>query len=192
MNPRKAYIVAMTFQLNCIGIKYGIPNATNPFQESTRSPAVLLFLVALFPHVIANMLDKNKKTTIITLHVSGLVGCEALLHIFLGSFYWYCIINLFLLLLILFLGFFDYVIDLLLRLFSYASRVLQSLFNCTTTAAPSDGFSMPDMMETHPNSLFDYASHLLDRLFNRITNAAPSNDRPMMPNMDPHLQPLPV
>ncbi|KAL2332908.1 hypothetical protein Fmac_014121 [Flemingia macrophylla] len=165
MNPLKAYIVVMTFQLTFIGIKYGVSNTTNPFQQSTPSPAVSLFLAALFPHVIASMLDMTNKTIIITFHVSGVVGCEALLHIFLCNFFWYCITNLFLLLLVLSFCFFDYISHMLLRLFNYASHLR--------------------------HSLLDYVSHLLDRLFNRITTAAPSNARPM-PNMEPHPHPAPV
>ncbi|KAL2332906.1 hypothetical protein Fmac_014119 [Flemingia macrophylla] len=142
MNPLKAYIVVMTFELTCVGIKYGISNTTNPFQQSTPtpSPTVLLFLAALFPHVIASMLDMTNKTTIITFHVSGVVGCEALLHIFLGNFFWYCIGNLFLLLLILSFCFFDYV-----------SHLLGCLFNRITNAAPSNALPMPNMEPHRPH-----------------------------------------
>ncbi|KAL2332909.1 hypothetical protein Fmac_014122 [Flemingia macrophylla] len=138
MNP-KGYIVAMTFEVTFIGFKNGASNIIHPFEQPTPSPAVLLFLVALFPHVIATMLDMGRRATIVTFHVSGVVGCEALLHICLDNSFWYCIINLVFLLLIV--SFY---------LFHYAKHVLLRLFDRITTAVPSDALPMLNM-EPHPH-----------------------------------------
>ncbi|KAG5138575.1 hypothetical protein JHK82_023306 [Glycine max] len=71
------YFVLIVLELTCIGIKYGVSN-TNPFQQLT---------------------DMSLPSTNIAFHVSGVVGCEALLWILLNEFLWYSIINLLLLLL---------------------------------------------------------------------------------------------
>ncbi|KAG5002174.1 hypothetical protein JHK87_023246 [Glycine soja] len=90
------YFVLIVLELTCIGIKYGVSN-TNPFQQ--LSPIILLFLLAIFSHVLAFIADMSLPSTNIAFHVSGVVGCEALLWILLNEFLWYSIINLLLLLL---------------------------------------------------------------------------------------------
>ncbi|AES70744.1 hypothetical protein MtrunA17_Chr3g0103561 [Medicago truncatula] len=94
MKMHKAYTILMTLELASIGIKYQGLN-TNPFQQS--SSLMLLFLTALFCHVVATIADMSSPTTMIIFHFSGLVGCETLLWILLPEFWKCCIINLFLL-----------------------------------------------------------------------------------------------
>ncbi|KAL3007324.1 hypothetical protein AAZX31_08G326900 [Glycine max] len=96
MNRHEPYFVLIVLELTCIGIKYGVSN-TNPFQQ--LSPIILLFLLAIFSHVLAFIADMSLPSTNIAFHVSGVVGCEALLWILLNEFLWYSIINLLLLLL---------------------------------------------------------------------------------------------
>ncbi|QCD78070.1 hypothetical protein DEO72_LG1g1699 [Vigna unguiculata] len=71
---KAAYRVLITFQLTCIGIKYGV-SKTNPFQDSTLS----LLVTAVFSHVIASAADMNKPNTIITFYLSGIVASETLI-----------------------------------------------------------------------------------------------------------------
>nr|KYP76250.1 hypothetical protein KK1_020483 [Cajanus cajan] len=108
MNRHKVYFVLMALELTCIGIKYGVSDH-NPFQQI--SPTMLLFILALFSHVLALTADMSMPTNIITFHVSGVVGCEALLWILLAQFLWYYIINLLLLLLASFC-FFNYIVHI--------------------------------------------------------------------------------
>ncbi|KAL9314191.1 hypothetical protein ACSQ67_019643 [Phaseolus vulgaris] len=91
----KTYTILMALELSSIGIKYEGSN-TNPFQHST--PIVLLFLTATCCHVLASTAETSWPTIFI-FHVSGVVGCEALLWILIvPEFFWWYIINLLLLL----------------------------------------------------------------------------------------------
>ncbi|CAJ1960277.1 unnamed protein product [Sphenostylis stenocarpa] len=105
MKKHKAYAVLMALELASIEIKYGISSNTNPFQQ--LSPTTLLFVVAIFCHALAAIADTRFATTLITFHVSGVVGCETLLWVFLDEFLRYYIINALLLLVALFC-FFNY------------------------------------------------------------------------------------
>jgi len=92
----KAYTILMGLELTLIGIKYEGSN-TNPFQHST--PILLLFLTATCSHLLAST-AQTTCPTIFIFHVSGVVGCEALLWILISpEFIWWYIINLLLLLL---------------------------------------------------------------------------------------------
>jgi len=92
----KAYAIIMGLMLTSIGIKYGGSN-TNPFQHST--PILLLFLTAACSHLLAST-AQTTCPTIFIFHVSGAVGCEALVWILIApQFLWCYVINLFLLLL---------------------------------------------------------------------------------------------
>ncbi|KAL2332893.1 hypothetical protein Fmac_014106 [Flemingia macrophylla] len=114
MNSHKVYFTLMGIEFTIIGIKYGGSATTNPFQQSTPSPTVLLILTALFSHVLASAGDMLDNNTLITFHVSGIVGCETLLWIILSDqFLWYFIINL-LFLLIASFCFFNYDVTKLL------------------------------------------------------------------------------
>ncbi|XP_029126881.1 uncharacterized protein LOC109795459 isoform X2 [Cajanus cajan] len=138
MNMHKAYLVVMTLELACIGIKYGGGvSETNPFQPSTPTPTVMLFLTAMFSHVLASTADITNQTIIITFHVSGIIGCEALLQILLVHFLWYSIINLILLLLAS------------LCFFNYITHLLTCFFNCIT---PSNADPMPNMELKQPQA----------------------------------------
>nr|KYP76205.1 hypothetical protein KK1_020438 [Cajanus cajan] len=138
MNMRKAYLVLMGFELTCIGIKYGcggVSHTTNPFQPSTPtpSPTLLLFLTAIFSHVLASMAHITNQATIITFHVSGIIGCETLLWVLLVHLLWYSIINPLFLLLASFC------------FFNYATHLLVCFLNCITGAAPPNADLMPNM-----------------------------------------------
>ncbi|QCE13898.1 hypothetical protein DEO72_LG11g896 [Vigna unguiculata] len=92
----KAYTILMALELTSISIKYGGSN-TNPFQHST--PILLLFLTVTCSHLLAST-AQTTLPTIFIFHVSGAVGCEALLWILIApEFLWCYVINLFLLLL---------------------------------------------------------------------------------------------
>ncbi|WVZ14648.1 hypothetical protein V8G54_012214 [Vigna mungo] len=85
----------MALELTSIGIKY-VGSNTNPFQHST--PTVLLFLTAICSHLLVSTTQTTCPTNFI-FNVSGVVGCEALLWILIApEFLWWCIINIFLLL----------------------------------------------------------------------------------------------
>jgi energy-coupling factor transporter transmembrane protein EcfT len=91
----KSYTILMSLELASIGIKYQGLN-TNPFQQS--SPTILLFLTALFCHVVSSTADSTLPITMVIFHISGVVGCETLLWILLLEFWNWYIINLFLVL----------------------------------------------------------------------------------------------
>jgi len=103
MKKHKAYAVLMGLELASIEIKYGISSTANPFQQ--LSPTTFIFLVAIFCHALASIADSSFPATIITFHVSGVVGCETLLWLFLAEFLRYYIINAILLLLAFFFFF---------------------------------------------------------------------------------------
>ncbi|QCD78064.1 hypothetical protein DEO72_LG1g1693 [Vigna unguiculata] len=104
MRKHKAYAVLMALELASIEIKYGISSDSNPFQQ--LSPTTLIFVVAIFCHALASIADSSF-SAIITFHVSGVVGCETLLWLFLSEFLRYYIINA-ILLLVAFFCFFNY------------------------------------------------------------------------------------
>ncbi|QCE13897.1 hypothetical protein DEO72_LG11g895 [Vigna unguiculata] len=82
----KAYTILMGLELTLIGIKYEGSN-TNPFQHST--PILLLFLTATCSHLLAST-AQTTCPTIFIFHVSGVVGCEALLWILISpEFIWW-------------------------------------------------------------------------------------------------------
>nr|KYP76215.1 hypothetical protein KK1_020448 [Cajanus cajan] len=156
MNMHKAYLVLMTLELACIAIKYGgegVSHTTNPFQPSTtQSPTLLLFLTAIFSHVLASIADMTNQATIITFHVSGIIGCETLLWVLLVHFLWYSIIN-FLFLLLASFYFFNHVSHLLKCFFNCITHLLKCFFNCIThlltcffnCITPSNADLMPNM-----------------------------------------------
>ncbi|KAL2332900.1 hypothetical protein Fmac_014113 [Flemingia macrophylla] len=138
MNGHKAYLILMASELTIIGIKYGNGTA-NPFQQSTPSPTLLLLLTALFSHVLASTGDVKDKNTIITCHVSGVVGCETLLWIILSDqFSWYSILNL-LFLVIASFCFFNYIT----RLFQLACSF--KFNNSVAPATPSNAHQVPNI-----------------------------------------------
>ncbi|KAL2332897.1 hypothetical protein Fmac_014110 [Flemingia macrophylla] len=104
----KAYFVLIALLLASIGIKYGVWNS-NPFQQTT--PTKLLFVTAMFCHVLASNADMKMPTIIITFHVSGTVACQTLLWIFLAELVWFCVINM-LLLMVVWLCYFDYIANI--------------------------------------------------------------------------------
>ncbi|KAL2956127.1 hypothetical protein AAZX31_18G068300 [Glycine max] len=122
MKIHKAYLVLVALELTCIGIKYGVSNTNNPFQQSS----LLLFLTAIFSHVLASSADMTKQIIIITFHMSGITGCETLLWILINDFMCYCMVNLLLLLLAKFV-FFNHVAQLLVYFFKYISQLLLHL-----------------------------------------------------------------
>ncbi|KAG5002152.1 hypothetical protein JHK87_023224 [Glycine soja] len=126
MNKSKAYFVLIAMLLSSNGIMYQVSNS-NPFQQST--PTKLLFVTAIFCHVLASKADMSLLTTIITFHVSGIIASQTLLWILLAQLLWYCIINL-LLLLVAWFCFFGYI----------ANNITQLLHS-----APSHAHQMPNM-----------------------------------------------
>ncbi|RDY08654.1 hypothetical protein CR513_07092, partial [Mucuna pruriens] len=121
MNKDKVYFVLIALELTCIGIKYGV-SVTNPFQQ--LSATILLFLTAMFSHVLAFTADMSVPTITKTFHVSGVVACETLLWILLSHFLWYSIINLLLLLLASFC-FFNYILNITQLLCTTISKAHQ-------------------------------------------------------------------
>ncbi|KAL2332894.1 hypothetical protein Fmac_014107 [Flemingia macrophylla] len=139
MNSHIVYFTLMGIELTIIGIKYGGSGTTNPFQQSTPSPTVLLVLTALFSHVLASAGDMLDNNTIITFHVSGIVGCETLLWIILSDqFLWYFIIINLLFLLIASFCFFNYVTRL---------QLAPSFNNSTAPATPANAPQVPNIQQ---------------------------------------------
>ncbi|RZB51010.1 hypothetical protein D0Y65_047741 [Glycine soja] len=120
MKIQKAYLVLIALELTCIGIKYGVSNTNNPFQQSRF---LMLFLTAIFSHVLASTADMTKQIIIITFHMSGITGCETLLWILIHDFMCYFMVNLLLLLLAKFF-FFNQVAQLVVYFFKYISQLL--------------------------------------------------------------------
>jgi len=138
---KAAYRVLITFQLTCIGIKYGV-SKTNPFQDSTLS----LLVTAVFSHVIASAADMNKPNTIITFYLSGIVASETLMWILIAHLFWFCLINFLLLVLVKFL-FFHYLTQLLLPYFNSITHLLLRSF-APSTASLSCSLEHLQMMFT--------------------------------------------
>ncbi|KAG4377244.1 hypothetical protein AAZX31_18G067400 [Glycine max] len=120
MKIQKAYLFLIGLELTCIGIKYGVSNTNNPFQQSRF---LMLFLTAIFSHVLASTADMTKQIIIITFHMSGITGCETLLWILIHDFMCYFMVNLLLLLLAKFF-FFNQVAQLVVYFFKYISQLL--------------------------------------------------------------------
>jgi len=133
MKSNKAYLVLIALQLTCIGIKYEV-SKTNPFRQST----LLLFLTAMFSHVLASVADMSKPITIITFHISGILGCQTLFWILIAQLFWFSLINFLLLLLVRFL-FFDFLTQLLL-----------AYFNCITQLLSGTPPNVAEMPNTEP------------------------------------------
>ncbi|KAK8468596.1 hypothetical protein PHAVU_006G113166 [Phaseolus vulgaris] len=117
MKSNITYLALVTFQLTCIGIKYGV-SKTNPFQQST----LLLLLTAMFSHALASAADMTKPITVITFHFSGILGCETLLWMLIAQLLWFSVINFLLLLIVKFL-YFDFLTQQLLS-FNWVTQLL--------------------------------------------------------------------
>ncbi|KAG4923711.1 hypothetical protein JHK87_049251 [Glycine soja] len=130
---QKAYLVLIALELTCIGIKYGVSSTNNPFQQSSL---LLLFLAAIFSHVLASTADMTKQIIIITFHISGMTGCETLLWILIHDFMCYCMVNLLLLLLAKFF-FFNQVAQLVGYFFKYTSQLLRQVSGSNVDQMPN-------------------------------------------------------
>ncbi|KAK7333285.1 hypothetical protein VNO80_30050 [Phaseolus coccineus] len=119
MKSEIAYLALITFQLTCIGIKYGVSNR-DPFHQLTL---LLLLLIATFSHVLASVADMTKPITVITFHFSGILGCETLMWILIAQLLWFTVVNILLLLLVKLL-FFDFLTQLLLLSFNWITQLL--------------------------------------------------------------------
>lgn len=101
LTMHKSYTILMSLELGLIEIKYqglGSHTTKNPFQQSSPL-SMLIFLTAIFCHALASLApDSSSPTTLIIFHLSGVVGCEVLLWVLLTEFWWWYLINLFLLL----------------------------------------------------------------------------------------------
>ncbi|KAG4923701.1 hypothetical protein JHK87_049241 [Glycine soja] len=133
MKIQKAYLVLIALELTCIGIKYGVSNTNNPFQQSRF---LMLFLTAIFSHVLASTADMTKQIIIITFHMSGITGCETLLWILIHDFMCYFMVNLLLLLLAKFF-FFNQVAQLVVYFFKYISQLLRQVSGSNVDQMPS-------------------------------------------------------
>ncbi|QCD78055.1 hypothetical protein DEO72_LG1g1684 [Vigna unguiculata] len=131
MKSNKAYLVLMALLLTCIGIKYGV-SETETFQQSP----LLLFLIAMFSHVLASTSDMTQTIIFITFHVSGIIACETLLWILSAQILWCSIINFLLLLLSIFF-FFHSLTQLLLCFINYITHHLR--------VTPPNALQMPNI-----------------------------------------------
>ncbi|WVY95081.1 hypothetical protein V8G54_034169 [Vigna mungo] len=110
----------MALLLTCIGIKYGV-SKTDSFQQ----PPLLVFLIAMFSHILASTANMTEPITIITFHVSGIIACETLLWILSAQFLWCFIINFLLLLLSIFF-FFHTLTHLIISFINYITHHFHS------------------------------------------------------------------
>jgi len=106
---QKAYIILMALLLSSIGIKYEGSN-NNPFQHA--SPSKMVFVTAACCHVLVSAAEMSLPTTDFIFHLSGIVGCEALMWILVDEFVWWYLTNVLLLLVASFcLNDYNHIID---------------------------------------------------------------------------------